>query len=96
MNILKEISVAMKLTMNTPEIKCTFFEDNNGALELAQTLNICPRTKHVAVKYHFFRDFIKRGLIKVMGIATEEEEADYLTKPVPGPAFKYLRKKSIG
>ena len=43
----------------------TVFEDNNGALQLAQSPKISPRTKHIAVKYHFFRDKIgeDKGII---------------------------------
>ena len=41
---------------NAPEIElnCTLFEDNNGALELATKPRYCPRTKHIAIKYHHF------------------------------------------
>ena len=43
---------------NAPEIElhCTLFEDNNGALELATKPRYRPRTKHIAVKYHYFRE----------------------------------------
>ena len=30
-----------------PKIHCTMFEDNSGALELAQLPKIRPRTKHI-------------------------------------------------
>ena len=36
-------------------IKTTMFEDNNGALATANAFNMNPRTKHIAVKYHFLR-----------------------------------------
>jgi hypothetical protein len=37
------------------------FEDNNGALTLANVPRLTPRSKHIAVKYHFFRQHVKNG-----------------------------------
>ena len=34
------------------------FEDNNGALILASTPQMTPRSKHIAVKYHFFKEHV--------------------------------------
>ena len=39
----------------TPTTTCRVFEDNVGALELANTPKIRPRTKHLAVQLHHFR-----------------------------------------
>ena len=41
------------------------FEDNNGALILSETPMMTPRTKNIAVKYHWFRDNIgeKCGIV---------------------------------
>ena len=36
-------------------IKSAVFEDNNGALTTDNTLKITPSTKHIGVKYHFFK-----------------------------------------
>ena len=38
----------------TPKTTCRVFEDNVGALELAKTLKLRPRTKHLAVQLHHF------------------------------------------
>ena len=35
------------------------FEDNNGALILASTPRMTPRSKHIAVKYHFFKEHVR-------------------------------------
>ena len=35
-------------------ISCKVFEDNNGALELANDPKFRPRTKHIGIKYHHF------------------------------------------
>jgi hypothetical protein len=49
--LLSEFITAMKL----PVIKSTVFEDNNGAISIATAVKMTPRTKYIAVKYHFFK-----------------------------------------
>ena len=44
------------------ELHCTLFEDNNGALELATKPRYRPQTKHIAIKYHHFREKVQKGL----------------------------------
>ena len=56
------------------------FEDNNGALQLARSPPITPRTKHYGIIYHFFRDHVERGDIKLFKIETENQKADIFTK----------------
>ena len=79
-----------------PVVKCTVFEDNNGALELAMTPRYRPRTKHIAIKYHHFREHVKNGLIKIVPIDTKEQITDQFTKGLSTSPFQYLRKKLIG
>ena len=57
------------------------FEDNNGALQLAQSPKISPRTKHIAVKYHFFRSHIgeDKGIL-LTRIESNNQIADMFTK----------------
>jgi hypothetical protein len=56
MDIYNSILAIMQCDKIQPTVKCTIFEDNNGALELAKAPKMCPRTKHiVAIKYHHFR-----------------------------------------
>ena len=38
-----------------PKMTCKVFEDNAGALELASNHKLRPRTKHLAVQLHHFR-----------------------------------------
>jgi hypothetical protein len=79
-----------------PNIHCTLFEDNNGALELANSPRYRPRTKHIAIKYHHFREHVKTGKISIHAIDTKQQIADIFTKALPAPSFTYLRQKLIG
>ena len=53
---LREIVQELKDIFKIPEaqlkIRCTLFEDNKGAEELAKVPKNRPRTKHIALKYH--------------------------------------------
>lgn len=73
-------------------------EDNSGALVLAQTIppQFTPRSKHYAIKTHWFREqIIKRG-IELLKIATADQLGDICTKCLPRAQFEYLRKKLMG
>ena len=79
-----------------PRVHCKAFEDNLGAIELAKLPKIRPRTKHINVTYHHFREFVRKGLIKLFPIKTEDQIADLLTKPLPQNQFQKLRKRICG
>ena len=96
LQLLREISVIMNISECDKKMKCTLFEDNNGALELAKAPKIRPRTKHIAIKYHHFRSFLGKGLFSIEGTDAAEQQADFLTKPLPETIFTYLRKKVMG
>lgn len=83
-------------TSPKPNVHCTLFEDNNGALELAKSPRYRPLTKHIAIKYHHFREHVKNGLISIKAIDTKEQIADIFTKALPTSAFQYLRMKLLG
>ena len=73
------------------------FEDNVGALELANTpTKVRPRTKHLAVQLHHFRQYILDKMITVEKVETTYQRADIMTKPLPRDAFQMLRKLIIG
>ena len=77
-------------------IKCTLFDDNKGAEELANVPKNRPRTKHIAVKYHHFRESVKDGILQVKRVSTTEQQADIMTKPLPMNILEYLRKYIMG
>ena len=66
----------------------TVWEDNAIYLVLATEDNkYRPRTKHIAVKYHHFRDQVKNGTCKVQKVASALNTADIFTKPLPETSF---------
>jgi hypothetical protein len=52
------VGAGFDLANETPRVHCKVFEDNSGALEMAQTHKMRPRTKHMNIKYHHFREAV--------------------------------------
>ena len=58
----------------------TIYEDNQGAIKLADNPVIHPKTKHIAVRYHAIREHIASGEIRLEYLSTDQMVADGLTK----------------
>ena len=81
MQMLKELkSYGFIKGKTNGDIYCKVFEDNSGAIEMARHHKYRPRTKHLNVKLHHFRDYVSRGEIVVLPISTKYQQADLLTK----------------
>ena len=93
--LLQEVGTKMNLDFAKPAlVHSTIFEDNNGALGLATSPKLTPRTKHIGVKYHWFKSLIGESngdefIIKK--IESENQKADILTKGLPSETFKAIR-----
>lgn len=46
------------------------------------------RTKHIDVKYHFIRDIISKGILKIGKVATQVNPSDMGIKIAPLNKFK--------
>jgi hypothetical protein len=69
--------------------------DNLSAISLASNPVFHARTKHVEIDYHFVRERVIRGDLKVQYIPTEDQLADLLTKALPSPRFLFLSHKLL-
>ena len=47
---------------------------------MSENVAILNRTKHVDVRYHFVREFVQDGFIKVIFVKSEENDADLFNK----------------
>jgi hypothetical protein len=96
-NLVKEATNRKIIpTANPPTIKCKMFEDNQGAVEMANVPKMRPRTKHLNIKYHFFRQFVEDGILQVEHIPGEDQMADVLTKPLEEASFQKHRQAITG
>ena len=51
------------------------------------------KSKHIELKYHYIRDMVQRGVVKLQYVAMEEQIADLLTKPLARLKFEYFRER---
>jgi len=97
MELLEEVrNYGHKVICNEPIVYCKVFEDNSGALELARLPKLRPRTKHINVCYHHFREHVRKGIIKILSVSTDDQIADTLTKPLAQNAFNKHRRALCG
>jgi hypothetical protein len=97
---------------NTKHIKCTInsnakdnidllpssivYKDNTVCISFARLPRIIPRTKHIALPYHWFRS---KGLdlnIVIERVSTTDQLADQCTKGLPSIMFCTSRKILMG
>ena len=96
--ILAEIGEKCKLDFMKPAmIHSTIFEDNNGALGLATAPKLTPRTKHIGVKFHWFKSHIgeDKGIL-ITNVESRNQKADIFTKGLPAELFEHVRKLLMG
>ena len=96
MNLLQEFKDHGIATVSVkPRIHCKAYEDNTGALELARLPKLRPRTKHINLVYHHFREHVRQGHIQVLPIRSTDQIADIFTKPLQQNLFLKHRKKLL-
>lgn len=95
-DLLTEFATATKLIVGDTVAHSTIFEDNKGCVDLATAPKLCPRTKHIGLKYHHFRSHVANGAIKIQWIDSKHQLADIFTKPLPVPLFEFLRFHLLG
>ena len=67
--------------------------DNQSCIKLSENPVFHDRSKHIEMRYHFIRDIVQRGALKLQYIRTDEQIADILTKPLTASKFVYFRDK---
>ena len=95
-DLLSELKNIVPPSENIPTLHYTVFEDNQGCIDLVRLPKLRPRTKHIALKYHHFREHVKNKSISIQYIETENQLADLFTKPLAAPQFWKLRAAIMG
>lgn len=97
MGLMDEVKARMSPeTIKIPTVRCTMFEDNEGALAIANVPKVRPRTKHINIRMHHFRSQVKSGRLKVLPVDTSDQLGDIATKPLAEPIFVSLRERIMG
>jgi hypothetical protein len=64
------------LEMEATVILC----DNQSCIKMTENLVFHDKSKHIEIRYHYIRDMVQRGAIKLQYVGTDEQVADVLTK----------------
>lgn len=67
--------------------------DNKSTISMAKNLVDFGRCKHIAIKYHALRNYVRSKVIEVEYIPSIEQVADPLTKLMYPKQLCYLREK---
>ena len=68
------------------------FEDNQGAIQLAQNPGTNPDLKHIDMRHHFLRALVRQRDVKVFQVPSELQHADILTKALAFDLFAFHQK----
>jgi hypothetical protein len=96
--VLQTVTKALNIEIPTVSTISTVWEDNHAAEVLATTKppRLTPRSKHIAIRYHWFRDKLEPGKIEIKPIASKQQKADILTKALTKQNHEEARKLSMG
>jgi kynurenine formamidase len=75
----------------------TIWEDNQSAIAYSQNALVSEKTaKHIDLKWHFLKDHVEQGTIKLRYLPTYQMVADMFTKPLPRPVLARHRSVILG
>eukprot|EP00253_Pinus_taeda_P028373 PITA_28373 len=67
--------------------------DNQSCIKLTENPIFHDKSKHIGIKYHFIRDYVQNGAVKLEYISTDEQVVDILAKALPRGKHDYFRDK---
>ena len=65
--------------------------DNQSCIKLTEIPVFQERSKHIVIMYHFIRDCVQKGAVKLEYISTDEQVANILMKSLPRGKHVFLR-----
>ena len=65
--------------------------DNQGACFMAKSPINNRRSRHIDIRFHFIRNYVKRKILQIRWIATENNVADIMTKALGKVKFALFR-----
>lgn len=91
-------NIALLLILLQKLIGCVLFSpiidcDNIGATNVYSNPFFHSRMKHVAIDFHFIRDQVQKGSLRVAHVSSSDQLAGALTKPLSRTRFQTLKTK---
>jgi hypothetical protein len=68
---------------------------NMGAIFMSENASAWSRTKHVDTRYHFVREYVEDGFIRIVFVRTANNISDSFTKNVTGDVYDAHTKKFV-
>ena len=65
--------------------------DNTSAVNISKNPIQHSRTKHIEILHHFIRELVEDGILTLEFIHTNDQKADFFTKPLDNKCFEFLR-----
>ncbi|KAH9095634.1 hypothetical protein Ae201684P_015435 [Aphanomyces euteiches] len=85
---LRELLEEMSFVVNSP----TYLHvDNQSTIQVVHRSSSHDRTKHIRLRFHFIKDLVEEGMIKLRYINTKEQVADILTRGIVLAHFEKLQ-----
>ncbi|GJU05445.1 hypothetical protein Tco_1121875 [Tanacetum coccineum] len=73
--------------------KIPLYCDNKSAIALCCNNVQHSRAKRIDVRYHFIKEQVENGIVKLYFVRMEYQLADIFTKPLPRERFNFLIEK---
>jgi hypothetical protein len=74
-------------SMSPPQIKM----DNQSAIALSKNPVLHDRSKHIDTKFHYIRECVDDGAVRLAFVSTQGQLADIMTKALGKAKFQELR-----
>ena len=84
--IQKLLAGLFDIEMDATKIYC----DNQSCIKLIENPVFHYKSNHIEIKYHYIRDMVQRGDVKLQYVPTEEQVVDVLIKPLPCVKFEHF------
>jgi hypothetical protein len=82
----KLLTGLFNLEMEATVILC----DNQSCIKMTENPVFHDKSKHIENRYHYIRDMVQRGSIKLQYVSTDERVADVFTKPLSRVKFEHF------
>ena len=82
LQLLEELQIPGLTPPPTTALGITLQGDNKAALKMAEEGADSPATQHISIRYHFLKEQVEAGVIRVEHVPTEHNVADVMTKPL--------------
>lgn len=83
----KLLSGSFDLELDATSICC----DNQSCIKLSKNSVFHDKSEHIGIKYHYIHDMVEKGEVRLQYVATDEQVATVLTKPLSKVKFEYFR-----